>query len=65
MSTTARKARKRAKVKFVRTPKTPTPVLERSFFALPVPGAPGTKHEGQLRPRSKASVDRALEHRTL
>lgn len=54
MSTKARKARKRARIKFEHTPKTPTPVRERSFFALPVPGAAGTK-----------SIDRALEHRTV
>lgn len=34
MSTTARKARKRAGIPFVRTPKVPTPVLERSHTWL-------------------------------
>lgn len=72
MATRDRKLRKRAhresgystETAYSKPPKTPTPVLERSWFAAPVPGAVGTKHEGSWRPRSKKSIDRALEHRT-
>lgn len=35
MSTTARKARKRAGIPFAKPAKTPTPVEERSFLATP------------------------------
>lgn len=64
MSTAARKARKRAGIKFEKPAKVPTPVLDRSWFAALVPGATGTKYEGKLRPRSKKSIEKALEHRT-
>ncbi len=72
MSTAARKARKRAhresgysaETAYSKPAKVPTPVLDRSWFAALVPGATGTKYEGKLPPRSKKSIDRALEHRT-
>ena len=72
MSTRARKDRKRAhresgysaETAYGKPAKVPTPVLERSWFAAPVPGADGTKYAGKARPRSQKSIDRALEHRT-
>lgn len=72
MSTRDRKLRKRAHresgysadTAYSKPVKTPTPVLERSWFAAPVPGAVGTKHEGSWRHRSKKSIEKALEHRT-
>lgn len=65
MSTTARKARKRAGVKFERTPKTPTPLMERSWFAALVRGPVGTRHADRVQPRSAAKIKRALKARGI
>jgi hypothetical protein len=53
MATAARKARKRAGIKFNKPAKVGTPLEDRSYFTEPVPGAMGTKFAGSLRPRSK------------
>jgi hypothetical protein len=60
MSTTARKARKRAGIKLVKTPKVPTPPEERSYVTQPVPGAASTKYDGSAQPRSAANVKKFL-----
>jgi hypothetical protein len=65
MSTTARKARKRAGMKFEKAAKVGTPVMERSFFALPVNGPAATKHENRRQPRSPKKIAAALAGRTL
>lgn len=52
MATAARKARKRAGIKFEKAPKEGTPFNLRQSYSGPVPGAPGTKYEGTFQPRS-------------
>ena len=63
MSTAARKARKRAGIKFERTPKVGTPLLERFWFTQLVYGPAGTKHERRLQPRSAKKIQRAVDAR--
>lgn len=63
MSTTARKARKRAGEKFTRTPKIGTPLLDRAWFAGLVWGPKGTKNESLLGPRSAKKIKAALAAR--
>jgi hypothetical protein len=65
MSTAARKARKRASVKFVRTPKVGTPLTERAWFQAVVPGAFGTRHSAEFRSRSNKKRAAALKARGL
>lgn len=65
MATAARKARKTAGIKFERTPKTPTPLMERSWFAADVRGPVGTKHSLRVQPRSAKKIKRALAARGL
>lgn len=65
MSTAARKARKRAGIKFVHPTKTPTPLLERAWFAALHPGPPHTKLSTRLMPRSPAKVTKALADRGI
>lgn len=64
MSTTARKARKRAGIPFTRTAKTPTPLAERAWFAALVPGEKGTRSQGKMVPRSAKKRARALADRS-
>ena len=63
MSNTARKARKRAGIKFERKQKTPTPVMERNYITQPVPGPAGTLKEGRPQMRSSKKIDRYLKDR--
>lgn len=65
MSTAARKARKAAGIKFHHEAKTPTPVLERSWFAALVPGPFGTRHSQRPQARSAKKVARALKARGI
>ncbi|QCG77540.1 hypothetical protein SEA_DIZZYRUDY_43 [Microbacterium phage DizzyRudy] len=65
MATAARKARKRAGIKFEKAPKVPTPVMQRSYISEPVQGPYGTKNAGRRQMRSEKKVDRYLEGRTL
>ncbi len=65
MSTTARKARKAAGVKFVRTPKVGTPIAERAWFTAVLPGLPGTRNAQKLVARSLVKRNRALKARGL
>lgn len=64
MSTAARKARKRAGIKLVKTPKVGTPPEERSFVTQPVPGAASTKWDGSAVPRSTKAVEKYLSRFT-
>lgn len=64
MSTTARKARKRAGIKFVKPQKVATPPEQRSFVTAPVPGAASTKWDGSAQPRSAAKIKKFLERFT-
>lgn len=61
MSNTARKARKKAGIKFEKAAKVGTPILQRAWFALPIFDAKAA----DFRPRSAKKVKRALEHRTV
>ncbi|TFC59463.1 MULTISPECIES: hypothetical protein [unclassified Cryobacterium] len=61
MSNTARKARKRAGIKFEKAAKVGTPVMERAWFAL----ANFDAKTFEFRPRSAKKIKRALEHRTV
>lgn len=61
MANAARKARKRAGIKFEKAPKVGTPAPFRSYVRNSVPGAPGTKYEGTYRRRSPEKVLRFLE----
>jgi hypothetical protein len=61
MSNTARKARKRAGIKFEKAAKVGTPVKERAWFALPI----FDLKSGGFRNRSAKKIKRALEHRTV
>lgn len=65
MSTAARKARKRAGIKFEKAPKVGTPIQERAWFSALVWGAPGTRFEAKQRRRSAAKRQRALEARGM
>lgn len=65
MATAARKARKRAGIKFEKAPKVPTPVMQRSFITEPVFGPYSTKNAGRRQARSQKKIDRYLEGRTL
>lgn len=65
MSTTARKARKRAGIKFTKAPKVGTPLVERAWFAGFVPGAVSTRFDGSWRGRSEKKRLAALGVRGL
>lgn len=65
MSTAARKARKRAGIKFEKTQKVGTPFQERAWFRALVLGPTGTRHAGQMQRRSKKKRDRALRARGI
>jgi hypothetical protein len=66
MSNTNRKARKAAGIAFAPKPaKVPTPILERSFFAMIARPADGTKNAGNLMPRSASKQRRELEARGI
>lgn len=52
MTTTERKARKRAGIPFSKPEKIPTPPAERSFVTQPVVGPVGTRHAGAFQKRS-------------
>lgn len=60
MSTTARKARKRAGIQFTKPQKVGTPVHERAWFGMSFPGLPGTKFALDFMPRSEKKKERAL-----
>lgn len=64
MSTTARKARKRAGVPFAKPQKTPTPPEQRSYVTELVRGPATTRNAGRLQPRSPKKVARFLQDRT-
>jgi hypothetical protein len=64
MATAARKARKRAGIKFEKAPKTPTPPHLRSFVTQPVMGAEGTRYAGKRMARSPKKVQAFLEKYT-
>lgn len=64
MSTTSRKARRRAGIKFERTPKTGTPLTERAWFTELVPGPKGTINEGKMVPRSVRKRAKAFAARS-
>jgi hypothetical protein len=61
MSTTARKARKRAGIKFEKAAKVGTPILERAFFTQLVFGPAATKHASRRQPRSAKKIAAALK----
>lgn len=61
MSTAARKARKRAGIKFEKAPKVATPPQQRSYVLFPVPGADSTKFGGSWRTRSSKKVQQYLD----
>jgi len=63
MATAARKARKRAGIKFEKPAKVGTPIMERAEFWAPVPGAPSTKFAGSHRPRSEKKREKMLKLR--
>lgn len=65
MATAARKARKKAGIPLNKTPKTATPLADRSWFNQILPGAPGTKHAGKYLPRSEKKKARAIAARGL
>ncbi|AWN03387.1 hypothetical protein PBI_COUNT_65 [Microbacterium phage Count] len=64
MATAARKARKRAGIKFEKKAKTPTPPHERSYVTQPVQGPGGTKFENYTQPRSEKKRQRFLDQFT-
>jgi hypothetical protein len=61
MANAARKARKRAGIKFEKAPKVGTPIWERFSFYGAVPGAPSTKFAGTHQPRSRKKQVKLLE----
>ena len=61
MATAARKARKRAGIKFEKAPKVGTPIWERLSFYGNVPGAPSTKNAGSYQARSRKKQIKMLE----
>ena len=63
MSTAARKARKRAGIKFSKLPKVGTPFQERSWFNQLVTGFNGRQPAQVPRPRSAQKRLRALRDR--
>ncbi len=63
MSNTARKARKRAGIKFSKPAKVGTPLEERAYFWAPVMGAPSTKFAGSQMPRSKKKLEQMRKAR--
>jgi len=63
MSTTTRKARKRSGEKFQHPTKTPTPLMQRAWFADDVRGPAGTKFSARMQPRSEKKIARALKAR--
>lgn len=65
MSTTDRKARKRAGIRFSKAPKVGTPLAERAWFAGFVLGAVSTRFEGARRSRSEKKRLAALAERGL
>lgn len=65
MSNAARRARKRAGIKFEKDAKVGTPLTERAWFVGLVPGAARTRFEGAARNRSWGKRVRALEARGL
>jgi len=65
MATAARKARKRAGIKFEKAEKVPTPVMQRSYVREAVQGAPTTRYAGSFRSRSEKKIERFIEGRTL
>lgn len=65
MSTTARKARKRAGIPFVRIPKVGTPIGDRAEFNKTVPGAVGTRHSLEYAPVSIKKRNRMLSDRGI
>lgn len=64
MSTAARKARKRAGIKFTKTPKVGTPFLERSWVTALVMHPVSKRYPLGMAPRSAKKIARALKART-
>lgn len=62
MATAARKARKRAGIKFEKKAKVSTPPENRSYVTEPVMGAEGTKYAGTWQKRSAKKVKNFLEN---
>lgn len=58
MSNTARKARKRAGIPFVKAAKVGTPLEDRAWFNEVLPGAHGTRYANEFVPRSAAKNSR-------
>lgn len=65
MSTAARKARKRAGIKFSKPAKVGTPITERVAYYGLVPGAPGTKFAGSTRGRSEKKREKMRKLRLV
>jgi len=65
VSTAARKARKRAGIKFEHTAKVGTPLQDRAWFNELVLGVKGTRYAGSPVPRSWNKKLRALQARDL
>ena len=65
MSTSARKARKRAGIQFTKAPKVETPFLERAWFNELVTGFNGRKPANLPRPRSMKKRLQALRDRGI
>lgn len=65
MATAARKARKRAGIKFEKSAKVGTPLEERAEYYAPVWGAPSTKFQGASMPRSAKKQKRMRDARIL
>lgn len=61
MATAERKARKRAGIKFERTPKEATPRSKRVYVTQPVQSPPGTLYTGKTRYRSPKKVQKYLD----
>lgn len=61
MANAARKARKRAGIRFSKAPKVGTPIWERAAYWAPVQGAPSTKHQGTMVSRSRKKQAKMLE----
>lgn len=64
MSTAARKARKRAGIKFEKAQKVGTPPEQRSYVTQPVQGPAGTKFANYQQPRSAKKRERFLKRFT-
>ena len=65
MSTTARKARKRAHISFSKPAKVGTPFTERAWYAAVIPQRIGDKLTGRMVLRSAKKRARALAARTV